>query len=173
VASLFLIKGLLGCLSDENRMKQLLLVVIAACLVASWAVVAQNPPPSPTNGITLAQARAAVNAVLAHAVVAHPNVGFAVVVMDTGGNVKASVRMDNAALIAADLAELKAKSSIYFLLNTTFFQEVGLTLPTSGFFGFETTYVLLHTRFCCISANSRLILGKFIVPVVCRPFPVA
>jgi uncharacterized protein GlcG (DUF336 family) len=114
----------------------------AYCLVLALAavVLAFEPPPSPTVGVTLNEARGALNAALNTARNSFPNIGFSIVVLDGVGNMKAFIRMDSASPGTVDVAYLKARTVVNTLLNSTFFGVVTqATTPAGGLFKFETT----------------------------------
>ena len=91
------------------------------------------PEAMTTQDITAIQARAAVDAAVIKAVEFSTRMNIAV--LDTGGNLKAFLRMDGAWLGSIDIAIRKAKTARFFDMPTG---EIGkLSQPGGSLYGIE------------------------------------
>ncbi len=85
------------------------------------------------SDITLAQARAAVDAALAKS--EELNVKMDIAIVDAGCNLKAFARMDGAWIGSIDIAQKKARTARYFDMNTG---EIGkLSQPGGALYNIE------------------------------------
>ena len=88
-----------------------------------------------SRNITLAQARAVIDAAIAEADAVGQPMNIAVV--DDGGNLVAFVAMDDTKLIGEDISQKKALTSVYFQTDTR--DLVPLVQPGAALYGIEST----------------------------------